>query len=214
MHPLLAPLSITSLITASCLLLSGCISSDAQVVAVNQKRSFALTAALPASALRAPRFDNLKLLSFKSQPPYDANNLIVRRATGETVVDYYTTWIAAPQELIRVQALNVLRAKGLFKAVYDSTSGSLADAGLEGMVEEIFLDCRTDKPTAVITLRLSIIDETAPAFTLLWSAVATGSAPLESSGSPALISAFDKALTLALEQLTGELEKTTFPQKK
>lgn len=193
---------------------TGCISSDAQSDAVNQKKSYTLEAATPLAPALSPRFGHLKVLSFKSQPPYEANNLVVRRANGETVMDFYTTWIAAPHELIRVQTMSYLRKTGLFKAIYDSASGSFAQAGLEGTVEQILLDCRTDKPTAIITLRFNIIDESASDFTLLWSTEATGRVKIESNGPLAIIDAFDKALTKALEQATRELEKASFLQKK
>jgi ABC-type uncharacterized transport system auxiliary subunit len=195
------------------LCLSGCISSDAQLVAVHQKRSYALQANLPAKPMATPRFENLKMLSFNSQPPFDSGNLIVKRANGETVADYYSTWIASPHELIRVQAMDYLRKSGLFKAVYDSASGALAPMGLEGTVEEIQLDFRKERPMAIITLRLSIVDETAPAFTLLWSGEATGSAPLESSDPADLVAAFDKALTQSLSKLTRDLEKSSLNLK-
>lgn len=206
-------LSTTVIFALSTLLLAGCISSDAQHTAIGQKKSYALEAIPPKTPNQSPRFGPLKILSFKSQPPYEANNFIVQRANGETVMDYYTTWIAAPHELIRVQAMSYLRKTGLFKAVYDSTSGSLAQAGLEGTVEQILLDCRDEKPTAVITLRFTIIDETAPDFTVLWSSETTGRSKVE-SGPRSIIDAFDKALTKALEQTTRELEKASFLQKK
>lgn len=198
----------------SILALAGCISSDSQRDAVNQKKSYALEAATPRTPLLSPRFGQLKILSFKSQPPFEANNLVVRRANGETVMDYYTTWIAAPHELVRVQTMSYLRKTGLFKAIYDSASGSLSPNGLEGTVEQLLLDCRTDKPTAVITLRFNIIDESAPDFSMLWSAETTGRVEIEPNGSLAIIDAFDKALTKALEQMARELEKASFQQKK
>lgn len=207
--PALAPLFACGL-----LLLTGCISSDAQRHAVTQKKSYALEAAAPASVATTPRFGHLKILSFKSQPPYESNSLIVKRANGETVMDYYTTWIAAPHELIRVQSMNYLRGSGLFKAVYDSTSGSLAQAGLEGTIEQIALDVRAEKPMAVITLRFTIIDETTTDFTMLWSSEATGQAEVEASGPLAMTAAFNQALTKALEQLTRELEKASLQHNK
>jgi len=205
--------SRSPLFACALLLLTGCLSSDAQRHAVTQKKSYALEAAKPA-AVATPRFGHLKILSFKSQPPYEANSLIVKRANGETVMDYYTTWIAAPHELIRVQSMNYLRDSGLFKAVYDSTSGSLAQAGLEGTIEGIFLDVRAEKTLAVITLRFTIIDETTTDFTMLWSSEATGQAEVDGPGPLAMTSAFNKALTKTLAQLTRELEKVSLQQKK
>ena len=205
--------SRSPLFACALLLLTGCLSSDAQRYAVTQKKSYALEAANPA-AVATPRFGHLKILSFKSQPPYEANSLIVKRANGETVMDYYTTWIAAPHELIRVQSMNYLRDSGLFKAVYDSTSGSLAQAGLEGTIEGIFLDVRAEKTLAVITLRFTIIDETTTDFTMLWSSEATGQAEVDAPGPLAMTSAFNKALTKALAQLTRELEKASLQHNK
>ncbi len=211
MYPIHTRLAILSL--AILILLPGCISSDAQLLAVNQKRCYALQASLPAKPVPKPLFNNLKMLSFNSQPPFDTGNLIVKRANGETVMDYYTSWIASPHELIRVQSMHYLRKTGLFKAVYDSSSGALAPMGLEGTVEEILLDFRKERPMAIITLRLSIVDETAPSFTLLWSDEATGSAPLESSAPSDIITAFDKALTQSLSKLSRELEKSSLTPK-
>jgi hypothetical protein len=59
---------------------------------------------------------------------------------------------------------------------------------------------------AVITLRFTLLDETAADFTILWSAEATGTSPLESSNSNDIASAFDAALTQALSKLTSELK--------
>jgi ABC-type uncharacterized transport system auxiliary subunit len=204
MYPIHTRLIIISL--PLLVLLSGCISSDAQLLAVNQKRSYALQASLPAKPVAKPLFNNLKMLSFNSQPPFDTGNLIVKRANGETVMDYYTSWIASPHELIRVQSMNYLRKSGLFKAVYDSSSGALAPMGLEGTVEQILLDFCKERPMAVITLRFTLLDETAADFTILWSAEATGTSPLESSNSNDIASAFDAALTQALSKLTSELK--------
>jgi ABC-type uncharacterized transport system auxiliary subunit len=209
MYPIHTRLAIISL--PLLLLLSGCISSDAQLIAVNQKHSYALQANLPAKPVATPRFGNLKMLSFNSQPPFDGGNLIVKRANGETVADYYSTWIASPHELIRVQAMNYIRKSGLFKAVYDSSSGALAPMGLEGTVEEILLDFRKERPMAIITLRLNIVDETATEFTMLWSNEATGSAPLESSDPADMTAAFDAALTQSLSKLTAELKALSPP---
>lgn len=204
MYPIHTRLAIVSL--PLLVLLSGCISSDSQVIAVSQKKSYALQANLPAKPVETPRFSNLKMLSFNSQPPFDTGNLIVKRANGETVMDYYTSWIASPHELIRVQSMNYLRKSGLFKAVYDSSSGALAPMGLEGTVEEILLDFHKERPVAVITLRFTLVDETAANFTMLWSGEAKGSAPLESSDSSNIAASFDAALTQALSKLTAELK--------
>jgi hypothetical protein len=49
---------------------------------------------------------------------------------------------------------------------------------------------------------------------MLWSSETTGLAEVDASGPLAMTSAFNKALTKALAQLTSELEKVSLQQKK
>lgn len=181
------------------LLFAGCLGAGSRPGA--PKRTFLPVAEAPAARLSAPRFGPVKIRSFRALPPFDARSFIVRRAGSEFAADYYNAWIAPPQDLIRVQTARYLERTGLFSAVYDASSGTLPELSLEGVVSEFFLDCGGGAPAAVVTLRLLVLDERAPGFTVLFSAGKTGRAL--AGADPAL--AFGQALTQALAALAQAL---------
>ena len=185
---------------------AGCVSSssDAQKKVMEQKRTYLLEAGAPATTATQARFGEVKVRAFRSLPPFNAANIVVRRANGEAVLDFYNAWVAPPHELIRVQATKYLEKAGLFGAVYDAASGTLAPLGLEGTVCELFLDCRGEKPAAVVTLRLVVLDERTPEFTVLHSAEGGGRADYDPERG-GLAPAFNAALTQALDALAKEL---------
>jgi len=185
----------------------GCVgsSSDAQRQAVEQKRTYLLEAGMPAAKTAHARFDVVKVRAFRGMPPFNSTSLVVKRANGETVLDFYNAWVAPPHELVRVQATRYLEQTGLFRAVYDATSGTVASIGLEGTVCELFLDCRSEKPAAVVTLRLALLDERSTEFAVLCAAEKTARADYDPTREDGIAQAFNTALTHALEALAKEL---------
>ena len=177
----------------------GCTSTaDAQRRAAEQKRTYLLEADTSAVAARAARFDAVKVRAFRSLPPFNTASLVVRRGNGETVLDFYTAWVAAPHELARVQVTRYLERVGLFRAVYDASSGALPPLGLEGTVCELFLDCRGAVPEAVVTLRLVVLDERATEFTVVGAAERTARVGCDAAREDGIAVAFNAALTQAL----------------
>jgi len=184
----------------------GCSSSSGvQRQAVEQKRTYLLEAGMPAAVAAQARFDAVKVRTFRGMPPFSSTSLVVKRANGETVLDFYNTWVAPPHELVRVQATRYLERTGLFSAVYDATSGTAAPIGLEGTVCELFLDCRGEKPMAVVTLRLVLLDERSAEFTVLASAEKTARAIYDPTREDGIAHAFNAALTHALGELAQGL---------
>ena len=184
----------------------GCTSSsDIQRRVAEQKRTYLLEADTAAVAVQPVRFGEVKIRTFRSLPPFNSPGLVVKRANGETVLDFYTAWIAAPHELVRVQAARYLEKAGLFRAVHDTASGTLPSLGLEGTVCELFLDCRGEKPEAVVTLRLVVLDERTPGFTVLCTAEETARAEYDPAREDGIAQAFNSALTQVLGALAREL---------
>ena len=198
--------------TLGCLLLAaGCFGTPrAQQQATAQKRAF-----IPVVAPAAPldtRFAALKVRAFRTLPPFDASTFIVRRAGNEYVRDYYNTWVAAPNDLVRCQTVRHLEQSRLFSSIYDASSGTLPPLGLEGVVSELFLDFTGPKPAAVVTLRLQILDERSPSYSVLFSDEKSGRAEFDASDRNAPAVAFGAALTQALEALTQALASASLPK--
>jgi len=188
------------------LLAAGCLGGrHAQRQALAQKRTFVPLAGAAKPLAPVPRAAAVKVRAFRALPPFDARAFIVRRPGGEFAADFYNGWLAAPHELIRVQATRYLEASGLFAAVYDSASGTVAPLGLEGLVTELYLDHSGDAPAAVVTLRLLVLDERTPSFTVLATHEAQARVAYTPSAPAAASEAFCQALTQTLEALAAAL---------
>ena len=110
-------LRVTMILLASSVLLAGCLGSggrSAQREARAQKRPFMPLAGEAGPLASAPRAAAVKMRGFRVQPPFDVRHFIVRRPGGEFAADYYNGWLAAPHELIRVQATRYIEASEAF----------------------------------------------------------------------------------------------------
>jgi len=194
------------------LLLAGCLGTAAsQQQAAARRRTFILEAAPAAPLVPAPRFAAIKVRSCRALPPFDSRAFIVRRAAAETVEDYYNGWLAAPQDLVRAQAGRRLEQTGLFEAVRDAYAATRAPLALEITVSELCLDFSGDRPAAAVTLRYTVIDDRAPAFTALFSAERAGRAPFDADDPSAPALAFGQALSQALAALEQALASASLP---
>lgn len=190
---------------------SGCLSggSRAQRQAQTQKRTYMPMVETAKPLAESPLFAAAKLRAVRVSEPFDARTFIVRRGNTEFTADYYHSWLRAPQDLIRAQTARYLQSANLFTAVHDTGSGTSAPLGIEGIVDELYLDY-TDpqQPAAVVTMRLLVTDERSPTFTPLFSARQSIRAPLPPSA-PA--DALTDALTRVLAALTLDLSNATLP---
>jgi ABC-type uncharacterized transport system auxiliary subunit len=200
---LLAPLA---LLAAGCLGTSG-----AQQQAAARKRTFALEAAPAARLCDAPRFAALKIRACRALPPFDARAFIVRRPAGEMAEDFYNGWIAAPQDLLRAQVARRLEQTGLFASVCDAQAATRAPLGLEAVAGELCLDFSSGAPAAVVSLRLLLLDERAPAFALLFTAERSGRAAFDPADPAAPALAYGCALSQALDALAQDLARAPLP---
>ena len=199
--------------TALPLLFAGCLGGKAaQQQAAAQKRTFVPVAGSAKPLAPAPLFAAVKIRPFRALPPFDARAFIVRRAGGECAADFYNGWIVAPQELIRGQAARYLEEAGLFSAVYDAASGTVAPLSIEGIVSELYLDFSQATPEAVVSLRLLVLDERTPSFDVLFTAEKGARVPLDPAGSAAASHAFGAALTQTLEALARDLAAAPLPR--
>lgn len=204
---------LSSLMMLMAVLLSGCLGGKvAQQKALAQKRTFVPLAEAAQAVTPSPGFAAVKVREFRALPPFDARTFIVSRADGEFAADFYNSWLAQPQELIRVQAARYLAETGVFQAVYDTGCGTVTPLGLEGVVSELYLDYSGERPAAVVTLRLLVLDERSPAFTVLFSAEKTARVSFEPDRKTAASQAFGKALTQTLAALAAELAKAPLPK--
>lgn len=195
-------------------MLGGCLAAPrrAQSAANERKRTFALEAAAPAQLAAKPLFAAIRRRPFSADPPFGSRSFIVRRAGGETLEDFYSLWLAPPQDLIGSETARYLEKAGLFAAVYGPGAATRTRLGLDGVVTRLELDCTGGAPAAAVGLRLTVIDERAPDFDALFTVEKECRAPLAGSGPDAICGAFSSALSQALAELAAALESAPLPR--
>jgi ABC-type uncharacterized transport system auxiliary subunit len=203
---------LLSLVSACCVLLAGCFSAgvSAQKKADALKRTYLPVAVATVPVVERPLLPAIKLRAFTALSPYDSLQFVVRRANGETALDYYRGWVAAPQDLIRSQTGRYLEQTGLFEAMYDASSGTQPAWGLEGTVVECFLDYQGAEPAVQMTLRLLVLDEESVAFNVVFATQATARVPLQSQGEDSAVQAFNVALSQVLAECAAKFKTATF----
>jgi len=114
-----------------------------------------------AAVSEQPKFGPVRLSGVFVHAPYDVRSLAVMRANGSLAFDDYNRFAAAPSQLVRQPALQLLEESGLFQSVIPAPSLAPATLSVELEVSRLALDCRTGGArTATVRLVLRFVDRT------------------------------------------------------
>jgi len=80
------------------------------------------------------------------------------------------------------------------------------------VISELYLDYAGEKPAAVVTLRLLVLNERSPDFTVLFTAEKSARVTFDPASKTAASQAFGAALTQTLEALTRALAAAPLPK--
>lgn len=198
----------------SALLLGGCFAgaSSSQTSAAERKRSYLPALGAAPELAKKPLFAAAKVRAVSAAAPFDSAQWVVRRANGETVFDFYTSWIVPPQEALGAQLVRFFGQTGLFGAVYAADAGTAARLGLDCQVTECLLDCTGAVPMATVGVRVLVLDERAADFTALALAECREQAKVAGDGEDAAAKAFGEAFTKAFGGAARELAKVSLPK--
>ena len=138
--------------------------------------------------------------------PFDGTSLIYRTAGGGYVKDYYSEWVAPPEELFTTQMVNWLSASGPFAAAVDARSAASHRYSLEACITSIYGDFQDPrKPRVVLTARLCLIDDTAGALNVAYQNHYDISIPLAGASAEQLVLGSGRAYRQLLESMTQDL---------
>ena len=92
--------------------------------------------------------------------PFNATSFDYRDSATSIRTDYYNTFAATPADLLTAQLTRWLSASHIFAAVVDSGVNLPNQWALEGRIQELSVDVsHPQKPQAVITMQLLLLDE-------------------------------------------------------
>jgi len=145
----------------------------------------------------------LKVRTFRTGEVYRQERIV--RRFEENRITYYDThrWAAPVERMVTEQAIEVLRASGLFAQVLPYSSATRGDLVLEGEVLAIEERIEGNERTAVIHLRARVTKRESG--DLLWEAEAHWDHPVEGTRPENTVRALNLALREALLKLTEHL---------
>jgi len=139
-------------------------------------------------------------------PPFDGLSLIHRRSDGTYVKDYYSDWVAPPEELLSTELLNWLSESAPFASVVDGRSAAPHRFVLETSITSLCGDFQdSSKPRVVLNARVYLIDETAVNRSIAWQNRYDISIPIEVASAQQLVLGSGRACRKLLESLTHDL---------
>lgn len=124
------------------LLCAGCFTSSAPDVKVWTIKPREGEAPLPANPEgERPAFSSTRLGAVTVSAPYDKPQIVVHRADGSVVPDYYNVFAAPPSALLRSPVKSGLEGDRRFGHVTPQASVASTDAQVEVYVSNLSLDC-------------------------------------------------------------------------
>jgi ABC-type uncharacterized transport system auxiliary subunit len=193
---------LNSFIIASiAVLLSGCFGSSPS------QQQYLLNIKMPTSLKALKVNHTLKVLMTKSQPQYNTSEFIYRISEYQYLSDYYHSFMVTPSQMVTQFTVGYLTQRHLFKTV--TTEDSLLQSSeyeLQPFVEALYADYRDSaKPTAVIKIRYTLLDNQKHNHAVLLDHVFTESIPLTTKSSTALIVAWNTGMQRILSRLSNSL---------
>jgi ABC-type uncharacterized transport system auxiliary subunit len=107
-----------------------------------------------------PREQVVQVRRVNIAPPYDGLSLVYRTPGGSYQKDYYSEWVAPPEELFTNQLVESLGESGAFPSVVDGRSAAPHRFALETCITSLYGDFQDPRsPAAVLRARVYLIDD-------------------------------------------------------
>jgi cholesterol transport system auxiliary component len=200
----------TTIILMSLALLSGCGSlarpyPDKTLHAIHVGDPPAIASAQPPPGKMVLRVDHVALAD-----PFDATTFVYQVGDSTFKSDYYNGFVAPPGRLLTGEVSAFLAKSGLFATVISGGSSADYQLSLESNVTSMYGDYRDgQKPSAVVSARFFIIDQTKGRFAVVFDKSYSQITPIEEKSVDGLVKAYNAGWTNLLTQLAGDLRSTS-----
>ncbi|SMP72596.1 ABC-type uncharacterized transport system, auxiliary component [Desulfonatronum zhilinae] len=125
------------------------------------RRHYLIQVQRPEPALERPaEAPILAVRTFRVAPASDSRGIVTIRADGLVQRDFYERFFLSPGEMLAGQFRNWLSQAGLFSLVTDMGGLTEPDLILEGYVQELHRDLRSDRPQAALALQMLLLRPT------------------------------------------------------
>ena len=168
-----------------------------------EKREWPLDVRRPVILPPNPAGKVLLVRTLRTAPGMEARGLQVVQADGSVRTDFYEEWSVPPADAVEDVLRRWLAASGLFSAVLAPGSRLRADLALEG--ELLTLVARTAERISRVSLGFTLLDLRPSPVRVLLQADGAATAPLDSTGAPAIARAGQAALATLMAQVEARI---------
>jgi uncharacterized lipoprotein YmbA len=169
------------------------------------------TRVTPTSATNVSRAQVLLVRRVSISPPFDDLSLTYRDRDGKYVKDYYSNWVAPPDELLSSQLIAWLSASGPFQSVVDGRSAAPHRFALETCITSLYGDFQNPHaPKVVLHSRVFLIDESAGARSIAYQTHYEIAINIPAASAEQLVAGSSLAYRQMLQSLDRDL--STFSQ--
>jgi uncharacterized lipoprotein YmbA len=182
------------------------------------KSLYALDPGKPTTATSDPstsasREPALQVRRVNIAPPFDGLSLVSRTRDGTYVKDFYSEWVAPPEELFSTEMVDWLNTSSVFASVVDGRSAAPHRYALETSITSLYGDFQDPhKPRVVLSARVYLLDEASGSRTVAFQNHYDISTPVAAASADELVRGSGQAYRQLLESMTRDLaafRKTT-----
>ncbi len=181
------------------LLLTGCVKIWQDTLDI---RTYMMTAERDAQKRPVPMGEKLWIDHAAVLPPYNGRSLILRKDDVEFTTSYYTELLMPPAENFRNEFYKWFQASGVFQDVSVSGRDRLSHS-LQVSVVEFYAD--TSKLEAVLTVKVSLIDEKARELRVLMNREYKQALKIDAPDAAPLIRAYNESLKNILKACENDV---------
>lgn len=169
------------------------------------KTSYVLAAERPPAPATHIRSGILQITPLRISRRFAGRGFVYRQAESRYQIDFYNQFLISPAGMVQEEIVRWLSASGLFAAVSSSAGPLPPDYLLQGRINDLHGDYRSQQPAAVLAISFMLLDQRGVGSPLLLDRDYRSRIPLNGTSPQALIDAWNAALTRILGDLENDL---------
>ncbi len=155
----------------------------------------------------------LEVSDMRISPRYESQSFVYRTSEASYESDFYNQFLIPPAALITEEVRKALVQSRIFEHVINSSSQLQPTYRLEGMVNALYGDFRSNSPaSAVIEIEFFLSKPSSAGTEIIMGKRYSKSVPVSGRSPEALVKGWDEALSAALGSLVADLQSASLQQ--
>ena len=147
----------------------------------------------------------LRIHRVRVSPLFEGTSFVYRRDDTVYETDFYRLFFSPPSTVLLTAVNRWLGASPLFTRTLRPIDAARADWILEGLVRELYVDLRGERPEAVIVIDFQLLDAHSPRLDSLLDEIYSARRPVDGDSGEAIVLAWSEGMTEIMRSLEADL---------